>query len=114
MTAFDVAVLWENATLTSHTASNAMAQPDHQLSRRLTSLHLAARFNNMSCAELSLSVYPDLSVEDHAGARRFIPQLCTVLKRFFESIWKLSPRLVAWPPSSTALISQDGRRRTWL
>jgi ankyrin repeat protein len=67
LTPFDVAVLWENATLASHIFSSGMAISMNQPGRRLTSLHIAARLNNVSCAEISMRIYTDLSVKDHTG-----------------------------------------------
>ncbi|KAI0506304.1 ankyrin repeat-containing domain protein [Xylaria bambusicola] len=67
LTPFDVAVLWENPTLASYIFSSGKVSLINQPSQRLTALHIAARFNNTPCAEISMRVYPGLAVKDYAG-----------------------------------------------
>ncbi|RYC57697.1 hypothetical protein CHU98_g8515 [Xylaria longipes] len=68
LTAFHVAVLWEDSALASDIMSKATALTPIQLhDKEMTPLHIAARFNNVACAELSLKVCSDITAKDHAG-----------------------------------------------
>ncbi|KAI1124307.1 ankyrin repeat-containing domain protein [Nemania abortiva] len=69
LTPFHIAMLWEDPTLASEIVSKFTTSPSLVPPRDKgpTPLHLAARFNNVACAKLSVKVCSDIWAEDQAG-----------------------------------------------